>query len=605
VDYDSGDDSNVGYSDVSLAAAGAVALKTLTRLREILPPVGNGRIVMIGIKPRAAGANYLKPDGITIDDLDLTGLVGYGVGLVRATDFTNTTADKLTCAGQTVSGPYTVAAAPAPTANTFEIASGTLPAEPAVLQKRLRFTSGALANASSNVWSNTGTSITLGNDLSAAPAAGDTFVIEEPAVRVRRILYSNTVSSPRQVTPIGRWAIVGVAAVETTTDAILVSAATAGVTLSFCEITSSIVNAGLLMYDSVSTLSLERSYIDEGGASRITGTGLRSNSRGVWNNLVSVLVSASGFFSSSPSQFSQVYAYQIGRRGSAWHGGAQVFMIDCGRSSRSSGSSGSIFGTPAGSTQRPVRFDGSHLEWRHSDGNIISAQFENVVGNCLNIAGVGVRLGISGLTGTTGNTGYGISMGSNGTQLSTIVLGNVLPNTVSGALGEFEMVGSAITTHASFEVTNVVDTGGNNVGATDKVYVGQCVQVLNKSGSACTVGDLVRSNEYLTGEVVKAQADVEANAKVVGVMVTPAADDGYGYMAPVGQVAWVNFSSPPVLGGIAYLSEATAGQARTSAPTYDGTVHKQRLGRIVMANGSMGRVVLHPELLSAISDGGV
>lgn len=86
VDYDAGSDSNAGFSDVSAAAAGLVAKKTIQGLRDVLPVLGNGRSVDVIIKARAAGATYLKQDGVTAADLDLRGYTGYVRLSVRGTD---------------------------------------------------------------------------------------------------------------------------------------------------------------------------------------------------------------------------------------------------------------------------------------------------------------------------------------------------------------------------------------------------------------------------------------------------------------------------------------------------------------------------------------
>ena len=109
VDYDAGDDTNPGFSDVSMALAGASPLKTLEELRTRVPMSGLGRSIVIAIAARAGGAPYRNKADTADDDLDLRGSYGYEQILVRATGtvptagavaFANDTADKIACGAQ-------------------------------------------------------------------------------------------------------------------------------------------------------------------------------------------------------------------------------------------------------------------------------------------------------------------------------------------------------------------------------------------------------------------------------------------------------------------------------------------------------------------------
>lgn len=193
-DYVNGNDGNTGYSDTSMAAAGAVAVKTLTRLREIIPDNGEGRIAVCAVRGPTSNVGpaltYYKSDGTTVDDLDLRGTFNYRYILLRTTqDFTNNATDKNVCApvmgqvGPGVNGEWTVSAGA--TVNTFSVSSGTLTAKPGLYGMRVRFTgnvTAGLANQCRNIWKNTSGQIVLGRDTSVAPAAGDTFYIERPGV---------------------------------------------------------------------------------------------------------------------------------------------------------------------------------------------------------------------------------------------------------------------------------------------------------------------------------------------------------------------------------------------------------------------------------------
>lgn len=197
VDYETGhDERNIGYID---AAAGTVftaediagkPLKTLSELCLQLPKMGAGRKAVVLIKPRPGADFYLKPDGVTTDNLELNGMMGYLHLLVRASDLTNSTEDKKTCggiAGATGSG----------TGGTFEVAAGAttssmtvvdndgFPAQNVGAGLRIRFVSGNAANMAARYagWKMTGgDTIVPAVDFAEAPEENDTFVLESPSV---------------------------------------------------------------------------------------------------------------------------------------------------------------------------------------------------------------------------------------------------------------------------------------------------------------------------------------------------------------------------------------------------------------------------------------
>ena len=87
VDNDAGNDLNLGYQDVPdghLQVDASVALKTWSRLVELLPLQGDGRKCEVLLKTRAGGATYLASDFTTPDDLNIV-TSNYKHMLVRAT----------------------------------------------------------------------------------------------------------------------------------------------------------------------------------------------------------------------------------------------------------------------------------------------------------------------------------------------------------------------------------------------------------------------------------------------------------------------------------------------------------------------------------------
>jgi hypothetical protein len=121
LDGDNGDDSHVGYIDAppgtefTPAQAAAVAIKTTSRLEQVRPMDGEGRLAITLIKPRAGGIPYDHVvEGDAAGREDRRRLVNYSLLHTRGSDLTNSAADKLQLGYVTVDGPYTVQS----TANT-------------------------------------------------------------------------------------------------------------------------------------------------------------------------------------------------------------------------------------------------------------------------------------------------------------------------------------------------------------------------------------------------------------------------------------------------------------------------------------------------------
>lgn len=201
-DGTNGSDANAGWSDASQAAAGAVAVKTLARLLQIVPKFGNGRKARVAIR----SGNYASDA-----TLDLSGFAGYGVLIFIGTDtvasagstaFLGDTNDTI-CAGMTTATgmntagynptAYSVAADGTPTI-TLQLAGGGAPAFPAAPARpygcRLRFdvasTTAALRNFADSVLlvptGGGGAQLVIGEPLPASPVIGDVCYVEMPNV---------------------------------------------------------------------------------------------------------------------------------------------------------------------------------------------------------------------------------------------------------------------------------------------------------------------------------------------------------------------------------------------------------------------------------------
>lgn len=266
VDPVNGDDSNLGYSDVSFAAAGAVALKTLEALAARLPANGAGRSVWIGL----ASGTYLKQDGATIDDCDLSQTSNWGALSVRVTDFTGSAADRMTCGGvidgagpnanqswtiQTIASDYDVT-----------VAAGTLPGQNALGGRRVRVVdANGVTKGCGMAQRRIGAAqFYLGEDLAAADN-GDTFFLERPSAIIGRIIGgSNIVRSRDSYYP----QFVGLRMTTSPPDQLQYRNMQG--TFAFCEFTQMTrwVEAGQTIFDGY--------YIDETGTQTRVGSGVLS-----------------------------------------------------------------------------------------------------------------------------------------------------------------------------------------------------------------------------------------------------------------------------------------------------------------------------------------
>jgi len=98
IDADVGDDNNAGFSDVSMAEAGLVAVETIDRLRELLGPSGCGRKCVVAFKASSAEVY----NGV----MDLANYRhGYQSMLIRATaDFSDSAEDRVICGAKILPG---------------------------------------------------------------------------------------------------------------------------------------------------------------------------------------------------------------------------------------------------------------------------------------------------------------------------------------------------------------------------------------------------------------------------------------------------------------------------------------------------------------------
>jgi hypothetical protein len=591
VDYDHGDDVNVGYVDHTPTATdwSSSAVKTLLRASQIVPRLGAQRAVKILIKPRAGGAAYLSPDG-TVDNLDL-GYSMYRYVCARGTtDGTDSATDRIRCGfitaipGPNADGSWTVTAGA--TASTVSVASGTISSEPSAVLYRVRFVgnvTAALANQVRAVWASTSTSLTFCEDTSTPAANGDQFFIEGPGVQVSKILLNGCVVGGTNTG--GATIAAGIYSNFTGTQFWNHSGGTFH--LNACRI------GGLFqMISRGAQFRTSSTMIEADGTTVPTSLGVRFEATSGFSTFAAATCVMTNSGTVAPGHTIQCTGCQEiqPRWGTYFAGGLQIVMS--GRGGPSSLSN--LIGNFSSATQRPMRIVGpiggtAGLNIIDSDVNIRGV----VITGMGSLPGINISTGsnvtIDDISGSTGNTGYGVDLTTAGN--ANVRAGRLTANTVTGALGDIALPGPVVLTHTGLTITNVVDTEGNQLIGTGKKTVDTCVRVTNKAGGALIIGDVVRSNGT-SGQVTKAQASSDPNAAFLGVMVTPPANNADGYMAVTG-LAWANFDGTPTAGAIAYVSPTGAGQLTTTPPGSS----KMAVGRVISVSGSTGLVRLSPDNL--------
>ena len=625
VDYDNGNDGNSGFSDVSMAAAGLVAKRTWEGLLAIFPVLGAGRTVIVAIRRRAAGATYRNPANTADAMLRISGVVGYREALVRSTgDFTvpvavvafsNTAADKALCGyitslvGPNVDSTFSVAAAPAPTVNTFSIAAGALTAEPVLLGDRVRFTgnvTAALVNVVGTIHENSGTQIVLLKDLGVAPAAGDTFFVEHEGVA-----FSDTVVEASYIANGGdldignveaSLSIVGVrnTGTDITGGGVRVSGAARVLLVGIKNVQ---VEGRFLTLKDCSQVIMSDRYIDPGTFTAITVGAATRTMRTVAFRINeigdSVYIPGSYLYLHTAGGTSQFFSIGSGRiNGRINSGVLRVHISGLGTTGSVLGGTGPITFGSASFVERRLRvgsqifLNSSHVAFVGVDGTGAS--------NPIAFEGIGLRIYLQDVVGVAVG-GFGVLTNSETYDCSVQVGAGV---TISGPSGQFSAAGSVPGVWADLSITNVIDFKGNNWFATGiGIVPGRCVVVNNQSGVALTVGAVVRNNG-VAGQVTTARADTPANSEgLLLVMVTAPANTVDGYATPIGQGAWVNFAAAPAANALSYLDNVAAGRATTTVPPVAATNQKRRLGHVLSISGTRGRVYGSPELLQVLSDG--
>jgi hypothetical protein len=632
VDNDAGDDSNVGYSDVSLALAGATPLKTLERLWGIVSKLAGGQRLYIVGKARADGAAYKKQDGITDDDVLLDGFTGYQGIWVRGTAdvpsagavaFSDSAADRIAAGGRILPGTNAAGynATGVPTVSTFDVqlAGGGAPglaAEPALEHKRIRFDVATLTPALRNVcraiWANDTDTMTVDADLPAVPvpgAAGDVFYIEEPGFAcarvVERVIGASNIGLPDVTFQFGACTTVGVRGTSVVGTSGVITRGSS-FNFSFCDF----AHPGTLAWTHESTgqFFAQSGWAAPDGTFVGVGTGFRSV-----GTFQSSATGGSGLFIGNSGVVSPTHRFIANASFGAannlgagcYAGGASLqnfaqFTLGRGLSVASRplrtegpGSAGRVISLPVGGANGSVICDGIQTLNAGASSLYRLAQAYQV----------GVRF--KDCTGSVGNTGTGLDCNSATMAGCEIVFDT--GNTFTGSLGNDILTnGDVRYAHADYAITDFYDRAGNHYGPNVRPDNGFGSFVvpgkgLDNDGTTVLVQFGVAKLGTLTGQFRMARADSFVNAS--GVLGIRQNLGGVSSMIVGAGHTWIQFDAVPVRGNLAYLSEVTAGNARDTPPPMLATNQKLRLGRIYQVSGTRGLVAWNPDPFPVLSDG--
>jgi hypothetical protein len=500
-DGTNGSDTNAGFSDVSQAAAGLVAVKTIAKLLTLIPKFGYGRIFRAAIR----SGNYASDTFV-----DLSGFVGYQKTLIIATDtiasagavaFAGDANDTIAAGMTTATGmnaagynptAYSVAADGTPTI-TLQLAGGGAPAFPAAPARpylcRLRFDvnthTAALRNFCDSILlvptGAGGAQLIIGQPLPGGVVdPTDVCYIEMPNVTgLTKTAITNSGSNSASLTVAG----INFGVLVANGGSLLISG---------CESTAAVFSDTLLI--------CQRSVSNVPSTTRTIGTGLRCDGTQVFGGTLSLADSGDTGLS-QPTLFQEPESITIERwsaPGAVLYGGAHALGNNITETigtnpSTAHGATCQVWA--AQTTTQGVAACGLAVYGGYTIGRIKFSNMGAHPGLRINGAGLGVVVqGISGGV-ADGNLDVGLDLtpvggttaGGNG---CTIALAGT--PTVTGTVGDIRLANGQIVTWAAVAATGLVDSAGNRfISASAPLAVVKAFSgVILTSNSAPTFGYL-------------------------------------------------------------------------------------------------------------------
>lgn len=482
VDGTNGSDSNSGFSDVSSAAAGLSAVKTLAGLGAVLPRIGANRKVVIII---AAGT---YTDGL---QAFLAGLSGYAatfpivVGTVTnatsgAVAFSGSVADKIqagfvTSTGMNAPGYNPVAPFSQTDLKCLTVAAGApgFPSEatcPIPMGHRIRFdantTTAALRNVAVNIIGiSASDTLTLPNvvtgagGLPAVPVGTDTFYIEMPGVIVGATFLAGSKSEGNQSVSqyFGAIQLVGISFTVT-------MEFQAG-TFRLAGCSASVGIAARIG----SFVQLAFNYNDETGTLRQVGSMLRTTGGGSSLTMNTVAGNDENTAMIAAGTVSILGGIQFHlSNGSFVLNGLQLLNLhgDVTTGNPVAPSANSTIGARSANNQSPLRVRGVSGNATGSSAGVFIFGCQITL-NRMDVASAGAFPAITvcgsntivvstTLTGSAGNTDVGLDLTN---SRNSVIMMWGLP-TLTGTLGDVRLQDGTIITWAT-AAAGVVDVGGN------------------------------------------------------------------------------------------------------------------------------------------------
>jgi hypothetical protein len=612
VDYDAGNDANAGFVDAApgaTIAGAAVAIKTLEQLYSIVPTIGNGRSLVVLIKNRAAGANYLDKDGVTQSSLDTSRWLGYATKIVRgSTDLTNSANDRFLCgfitaiAGPNGDGSFTVDVGP--TTTTIPLVGGGLTVDAGV-QFRVRILTGARAGQVKTITANSATTLTLGNATSGgAVTAGDTVIIERPGVRLNQCNFDGTAAAAFSVygssTSFLGSALVGVAFTTTASEAVSIGGGQA-IQLCGVEIVNATANQVLQLGKGLGSLWARDSWFDEVGSSRTTGFGLRINCAAAISRIQSMDVQCLGAVNSAATI--SLNAGRFGNFGGRSYvkGNLSVVVDTSGGFNDVVTASGVTFQLGDGTTTNaPMRMvsGGAAIPFTLvTPCDLRRINFENFAAAthgaiyCKHIVGGGMV--VDGCS-SDGTPQYAMDIHES-TGL-TVQWAPTIANTLAGTTGDVLFAGSALVAGSVFAKTNVMDPSGNHVIGSAGVVASAFFSAKCSGADGLALGEPCLLDTVTANAVAAANWDLAANATCVAIACNAAAQNAFVIVATAGKPYVLNTGGTYSQGAIAFVATGTGGVGIATSTAVPSGKFQQRLGRWVSGTGGVdGYLAFNPE----------
>lgn len=633
LDNIAGNDSHVGFLDRSpghsftggeVAAVDAAKIKTVERLLQILPRNGNGRMAKILFKFRSAGTCYLMADGVTLADLDLTGVDGYRwLGRCGSTDLTNTTND-MTAAGGiiAVAGPNGDSSYTALTAGGtgVTIASGSFGTDTDGAGLRVRFQGNVnpdVENLCLPIYRiDSTTQLTYSHPAFPVPDVGDKFFIERVGVTFNNVFDISgaaTMSAADQTEMPSP--MVGIQAQADTTGGVFRCGAVGKVTYAFCG--SRDAGGGAIprafSNPDAGHVVLSDGYVDEIGQAWASGPCKFDGT--VQLRATTIEVADGGLFCSTTSTSRTVEIKADNLTVGQGNQFKQALALELGSGGPNRFSSGNSHPIRMGATT----LVGAALLVRAGSGSLIidglTFDSREAVGNYGVIVTGGPRSGVNAETLGSGpnigfkhiddNGGGGLSM--KGIKLVDVWQGRFYVDETTigfGSSAGIEVWGTGdndvTVPFANFGRNNLIDLRGNEIqGSAGRVNTGfvfvQCGSLAVAEGDIVSV--LSSSGGINRASIAQAAGDVEYCAGVA-INSMPGGFSGFGYIVTHGTPYLVS-ASGYAPGDIVYLSPTTKGKTVNATPTPAFGVYKIRLGSAVVSS----RILLNIQLVGALADG--